>query len=68
MDFRMVQGLDASAVFSFTKLMQICERYGVQLLFTGLKSDIERILRQTKFLPRKDVMVFLRHGPRPGMH
>jgi SulP family sulfate permease len=58
LDFRMVQGLDASAVFSFTKLVQVCARYSVQLIFTGLNGDVEKVLRQTRFIPRDDVQVF----------
>ncbi len=64
LDFRMVQGLDASAVFSFTKLEQICARYKARLVFTGISDDVEKVLRQTKFLPKPDLMVFsdLDHG------
>jgi len=58
LDFRMVQGLDVSAVFSFTKLDQICARYQVRLLFSSLKPEVDRILKQTHFLPQKNVMVF----------
>jgi SulP family sulfate permease len=64
LDFRMVQGLDASAVFSFTKLEQICDRYKCRLLFSGLKAESERVLKQTHFLPKPTIMVFgdLDHG------
>jgi len=64
LDFRMVQGLDASAVFSFTKLVQVCTRYGCRLLFSGLKPESEAMLKKTHFLPSPGVVVFpdLDHG------
>ena len=64
LDFRMVQGLDASAVFSFTKLEQVCERHKCRLGFSGLKTEAERVLKQTHFLPKPNVLVFadLDHG------
>ena len=58
LDFRMVQGCDASAVFSFIKLEQVCTRYRCKLLFSGLKPDVERVLTHAKFLPQRGVVVF----------
>ncbi|MCY3020634.1 MAG: cyclic nucleotide-binding domain-containing protein [Planctomycetota bacterium] len=58
LDFRMVQGLDASAVLSFNKLEQICRSNGVALCLCGLRPELEAVLRQTQFLPRKGVKVF----------
>ena len=37
LDFRRVQGLDASAVFNLGKLGQLCDRHGVRLVFTHLR-------------------------------
>jgi SulP family sulfate permease len=51
LDFRMVQGLDASATLGLTKLEQICSRGGVRLLLSGLRPELERLLRQVQFLP-----------------
>ena len=42
LDFRRVQGLDASAVFNLGKLGQLCERHGVRLVFTHLRPALER--------------------------
>jgi SulP family sulfate permease len=55
LDFRMAQGLDASATLSFTKLEQLCARSKTQLLFSGLRAEAEAVLRQTRFLPRPAV-------------
>jgi len=58
LDFRLVQGLDASAVLSFNKLVQLCEAHGVRLLLSGLRPETRRELEQTKFLPNPEVRVF----------
>ena len=42
LDFRRVQGLDASAVFNLGKLGQLCDRHGVRLVFTHLRPALER--------------------------
>ncbi len=39
-DFRMVQGIDASAVNSFVKLAKIFHRDGVKMVCTDIRSDI----------------------------
>lgn len=41
MDFRAVNGLDSSAVSSFLKIRQLTERDGVELIFTGMSSDLQ---------------------------
>ena len=58
LDFRTVQGIDASAVLSFTKLEQICQRNGTKLLFSGLRPEVEDVLKQTRFLPSKSIKVY----------
>jgi SulP family sulfate permease len=58
LDFRLVQGLDASAVLSFNKLQQVCRARRVRLLLSGLRSELETVLDQTKFLPQPDITVF----------
>jgi SulP family sulfate permease len=42
LDFRLVTGLDSSAVFSFVKLRQLAQRHGVALVFTHLSPGIRR--------------------------
>jgi sulfate permease, SulP family len=58
LDFRMVQGLDASAVLSFVKLEQICKKADVKLVFCAVKQDVDSVLQQTKFLPNKGILSF----------
>jgi sulfate permease, SulP family len=42
LDFRRVQGLDASAVFNLGKLAQLCDRNGVSLVLTDLRPSLRR--------------------------
>jgi SulP family sulfate permease len=58
LDFRMVQGLDASAVLSFTKLEQICAGRDVRLLLSGLRPETEAVLQQSRFVPKKGISIF----------
>ena len=64
LDFRMVQGLDVSAVWSFIKLEQLCSRSGVTLVFSGISQTLHTILKQAQFFPRPGIMLFsdLDHG------
>jgi len=64
LDFRLVQGLDASAILSFTKLEQICSGNKVKLLLTGLHGNLESIFKETKLLPHPFINVFpdMDHG------
>jgi len=57
LDFRRVQGLDASAVSSFIKLEQICRRYKTFLLLSSLRPELEKEMQRTKFLPNKSIQV-----------
>ena len=57
LDFRLVQGLDASAVFSFAKLEQLCNRYQTTLTITGLRPEIEAELKRTQFIPKPKIEV-----------
>jgi len=56
-DFRRVQGLDASAVSSFVKLEQVCKRYSTRLLMSGLRPELETELTRTGFLPNPEIQV-----------
>jgi SulP family sulfate permease len=64
LDFRLVQGLDSSAVWSFQKLEQLCEKAGVALLFSDLRPELRKTLEVTRFLPRPGLPTFrdLDHG------
>lgn len=42
MDFRLVNGLDSSALNSFAKLKILQEAYGIIFILTGLSKDIQR--------------------------
>jgi SulP family sulfate permease len=46
LDFRLVNGLDSSAVVSFVKLKQLIEKEHIFLLLTHLQPDVERRLQQ----------------------
>jgi SulP family sulfate permease len=57
LDFRMVQGLDASAALGFAKLHQLCARNRVTLLLSGLRPELDAVLRQMRFLPHPEIHV-----------
>lgn len=46
LDFKHVDALDTSAVNTFSKLVQICDKGGVSMVFTGCASDVEQRLRK----------------------
>jgi len=46
LDFRYVNGMDSSAALSLVKLRQIIDERKMQLVFTELQPDMERILRR----------------------
>jgi sulfate permease, SulP family len=48
-DFRLVQGMDMSAVFSFTKLRQLCERKEILLALTGLTDSSRAVFGRMRF-------------------
>ena len=54
LDFRLVSGLDASAVLSFAKLKQVASSKGVHLLFTDLSHDAMQRLKQGDCLEADD--------------
>lgn len=58
LDFRLVQGLDSSAVWSFTRMDQLCAASGVRVLFSGVKGDLRKVLEETRFLPRPGLTMF----------
>ncbi|MER3475905.1 MAG: hypothetical protein C4287_04215 [Leptolyngbya sp. ERB_1_2] len=54
LDFRLVSGLDASAVLSFAKLEQLANQKQVHLLFTQLSKEAEQRLSQGDCLDQSD--------------
>lgn len=50
LDFRLVTGLDSSAVISFTRMQQVAQQQSFQLIFTNLSLAIEHQLRQSGIL------------------
>jgi len=46
LDFRWVNGIDASAALSFVRLKRLLHEYGVLLVLTGLLPEIEQKLRK----------------------
>ena len=57
LDFRMVQGLDASAALGLSKLHQLCVRYKVTLIVSGLRPQQQAVLQQMRFLPQREIRV-----------
>jgi SulP family sulfate permease len=57
LDFRMVQGLDASVALAFGKLHQLCARHGATLVLSGLRPEMHALLMQMRFLPHREIHV-----------
>lgn len=57
LDFRMVQGMDASAALGLSKLHQLCVRYRVVLIVSGLRPEQQAVLQQMRFLPQREILV-----------
>lgn len=54
LDFRLVSGLDASAVLSFAKLKQVAGQKQIHLLFTHLSPEAMQLLQQGECLEADD--------------
>ena len=65
LDFRRVQGLDASAVFNLGKLGQLCGRHGVRLVFTDLRPALERQMERAGLAGPVAMLADPRRGARP---
>jgi SulP family sulfate permease len=50
-DFRRVQGVDASATFALGKLQKTCAAHGVQLILSGLDATGRELLRRSGIVP-----------------
>jgi sulfate permease, SulP family len=46
LDFRLVSGIDVSAVFSFLKIKQTADQYKFRLVFTHLEPTVQKLLQQ----------------------
>jgi sulfate permease, SulP family len=57
LDFRMVQGMDASAALGLSKLHQLCVRHRVVLIVSGLRPEQQAVLQQMRFLPQPEIRV-----------
>jgi sulfate permease, SulP family len=56
LDFRLVSGLDSSAIFSFVKLRQLALKFGLSIVFTHLDPDMEQqLLRNGGIQPNDDL-------------
>jgi SulP family sulfate permease len=64
LDFRMVQGLDASAGLAFARLQQLCGPGRAQLVVSGLRPEAEAVLRRMRVIPHEHLLVVsdLDHG------
>lgn len=49
LDFRLVHDVDGSATFVLAKLQKVCREAGIELLFTGLRPEVETVLRRGGF-------------------
>jgi sulfate permease, SulP family len=54
LDFRLVSGLDASAVLSFAKLKQVAGAKQIHLIFTNLSPEAQQRLQQGECLDKDD--------------
>jgi len=60
LDFRLVNGVDSSAVNSFTKMRINARAHGYQLIFTSLSRDLQKKLRRGGFVfePNSNFAIF----------
>ncbi len=49
-DFRLVTGIDSSAMHSFTQIKQAAEEVGARLVLVNLSSDLEHAFRTRRFI------------------
>ncbi|MDX2211791.1 MAG: SulP family inorganic anion transporter [Oculatellaceae cyanobacterium bins.114] len=59
LDFRLVSGLDSSAVLSFVKLKQLARKQALRLVFTHLQPLTETLLRQGGCLEENDTLCLI---------
>jgi sulfate permease, SulP family len=56
-DFRLVTGIDSSAILSFTQIKQVADQCGARMLFTSLTNDVENAFRATGFISNHIIVV-----------
>jgi len=49
-DFRLVTGIDSSAIFSFTQIKQVADQCGARMIFTCLTREVENAFRAARFI------------------
>jgi SulP family sulfate permease len=57
LDFRLVKSIDFSATLSFIKLKSQAQKQGIVLLFTGLSSQLMKLLRQAGIFQVDDLNI-----------
>jgi SulP family sulfate permease len=66
LDMRLTSGLDASAIYTFQRLRQICEEANIELVFSGLSEPTIALLRRADILrtpePGSEWFTDLDHG------
>lgn len=66
LDMRLTSGLDASAIYTFQRLGQICEEANIELVFSGLNESTIALLRRAHILrqeqPGSEWFLDLDHG------
>jgi SulP family sulfate permease len=55
-DFRLVTGIDSSAIHSFRQIKRAVDESGVKLVFVNLAAELDRVFRTTQFLSH-DIVV-----------
>lgn len=58
LDFRLVKGLDSSAVLSFNRLEQLAQKNNLTLVYTNLSLNVKKMLRQGDSLKKIVCQVF----------
>ncbi len=64
LDFRQVTGLDATAMFSFSRMKQLIQAQNISLVFTTPSTEIQHQLKQGGFAEEAELLLFpdLDHG------
>lgn len=50
LDMRLTSGLDASAIYTFQRLKQICEEANIELVFSGISEPTVALLKRSEIL------------------
>ncbi len=55
LDMRLTSGLDASAIYTFQRMVQICEEANIELVFSGLNDPTLALLQRARILRSEKV-------------